>query len=99
MSKYNNGDLVEVLRDALCWMKEAGWDKDEGCFDPGLDKLIKDMHRAVRLAQQREAELPECAYCGGGCPNEPDDSAYLCDGFAGDIDGLYAGELNDEKIK
>lgn len=34
-------------------------------------------------------ELPECSYCGGGCPNEPDDSEYLCDGFAGDIDGLY----------
>ena len=32
----------------------------------------------------------ECYYCGGNCPNEPDDSEYLCDGFAGDIDGLYA---------
>lgn len=31
----------------------------------------------------------ECAYCGGDCPNEPDDSEYLCDGFAGDIDELY----------
>ena len=30
-----------------------------------------------------------CRYCGGNCPNEPDDSAFLCDGFAGDIDGLY----------
>ena len=34
----------------------------------------------------------ECYYCGGNCPNEPDDSEYLCDGFAGDIDGLYAEE-------
>ena len=34
----------------------------------------------------------ECRYCGGNCPNEPDDSEYLCDGFAGDIDGLYAEE-------
>lgn len=30
-----------------------------------------------------------CRYCGGNCPNEPDDSENLCDGFAGDIDGLY----------
>jgi hypothetical protein len=29
-----------------------------------------------------------CPYCGGGCPTEPDDSPNLCDGFAGDIDGL-----------
>tara|TARA_R100001530_G_C4210141_1_gene127173 strand:+ start:95 stop:322 length:228 start_codon:yes stop_codon:yes gene_type:complete len=34
----------------------------------------------------------ECHYCGGTCPNEPDNSEYLCDGFAGDIDGLYAEE-------
>ena len=31
----------------------------------------------------------ECRYCGGNCPNEPDNSEYLCDGFAGDIDNLY----------
>ena len=37
-----------------------------------------------------EAEEKECHYCGGNCPNEPEDSEYLCDGFAGDIDGLYA---------
>ena len=33
-----------------------------------------------------------CRYCDGICPNEPDDSEFLCDGFAGDIDGLYADE-------
>ena len=27
-----------------------------------------------------------CKYCGGNCPNDPDNS---CDGYAGDIDGLY----------
>jgi hypothetical protein len=36
-----------------------------------------------------------CAYCGGECPNEPEDSEYLCDGFAGDIDSLYK-ENEDE---
>lgn len=30
-----------------------------------------------------------CAYCGGNCPDEPEDSENLCDGFAGDIDNLY----------
>jgi hypothetical protein len=37
-------------------------------------------------------DAEECRYCGGNCPNEPGDSEYLCDGFAGDIDGLYAEE-------
>ena len=32
-----------------------------------------------------------CAYCGGECPNEPEDSEYLCDGFMGDVDNLYGG--------
>ena len=30
-----------------------------------------------------------CYYCGGDCPNQPEDSKHLCDGFAGDIDELY----------
>ena len=30
-----------------------------------------------------------CYYCEGDCPNQPEDSEHLCDGFAGDIDGLY----------
>tara|TARA_Y100001949_G_scaffold154845_1_gene142705 strand:+ start:42 stop:176 length:135 start_codon:yes stop_codon:yes gene_type:complete len=33
--------------------------------------------------------MSNCLYCGGNCEKEPEDSKYLCDGFAGDIDGLY----------
>lgn len=39
-----------------------------------------------------------CRYCGGNCPNEPEGSTELCDGYAGDIDNLYAddeGGMND----
>mgnify|MGYP001188432221 CR=1 FL=1 len=39
----------------------------------------------------------ECRYCGGNCPNEPDDSKYLCDGFAGDIDSLYVKKSVEDK--
>lgn len=35
-----------------------------------------------------------CYYCGGDCPNQPEDSEHLCDGFAGDIDELYEVEEN-----
>ena len=45
----------------------------------------------VQLCWQGKEPIEEtCGYCQGNCPNEPDDSEYLCDGFAGDIDGLYA---------
>lgn len=40
------------------------------------------------------SEAVTCGYCGGNCPNEPNDSPNLCDGFAGDIDGLYDDEEN-----
>lgn len=33
-----------------------------------------------------------CPYCGGNCPNEPEDSVFLCDGYAGDVDGLCNNE-------
>lgn len=36
-----------------------------------------------------ERAMVGCAYCGGNCPYEPDDSEFLCDGFAGDIDDIY----------
>lgn len=30
--------------------------------------------------------MSDCMYCGGDCPNQEE---YMCDGYAGDIDGLY----------
>lgn len=39
--------------------------------------------------------MSNCRYCGGNCENEPEDSKYLCDGFAGDIDSLYEGVEDD----
>ena len=38
-----------------------------------------------------------CRYCGGNCPNEEENSLYLCDGYAGDIDGLYAKESDSKQ--
>ena len=34
-------------------------------------------------------EAAECKYCGGDCPNDED---HACDGYLGDIDGLYEAE-------
>ena len=43
-------------------------------------------------------EAAECKYCGGDCPN---DEEHACDGYLGDIDGLYeAGpEANEDAGK
>jgi hypothetical protein len=41
----------------------------------------------------------KCYYCGGNCPNEPEDSRNLCDGFAGDIDNLYEEVLDQRDVK
>lgn len=42
------------------------------------------------FADENEEATETCRYCGGNCPNEPENSENLCDGFAGDVDGLYA---------
>ena len=54
----------------------------DGDDDGELGRVIQRAHDALKQQQT-------CRYCGGNCPNEPDDSEYLCDGYAGDIDGLY----------
>ena len=40
-----------------------------------------------------EAEKEKCRYCGGDCPNDEDNA---CDGYLGDIDGLYDVDENVE---
>jgi hypothetical protein len=39
-----------------------------------------------------EPTIHICHYCNGDCPNQPKDSEWLCDGFAGDIDNIYKEE-------
>ena len=40
------------------------------------------------------AIVEECKYCGGDCPN---DEEHACDGYLGDIDGLY--EADDTAVR
>ena len=49
------------------------------------------MATAIDVLTQLEVyddEPVECPYCGGDCPSHLPNSENLCDGFAGDIDGL-----------
>ena len=36
-----------------------------------------------------------CKYCNGDCENQED---YMCDGYSGDIDGLYSEGESDEFV-
>lgn len=77
--------------------------------DDGVDVLVCDpgwvdlavTYRNACQAVGREPmvinlEDEDCRYCGGNCPKEPIGSNNLCDGFAGDVDGLYSGEEDDD---
>lgn len=50
------------------------------------------------VSQEKKAQLgfsaEECKYCGGDCPN---DEEHACDGYLGDIDGLYEASPSVEK--
>ena len=43
--------------------------------------------------------MKKCYYCEGNCPNEPKNSEFLCDGYAGDIDNLYVKKSISKKIE
>ena len=53
---------------------------------------LKPTPKRKRLSQE-EHEEEKCRYCGGDCPNDED---HACDGYLGDIDGLYAKECEEK---
>ena len=52
---------------------------------------FSDHETGGRLMTKKDL-IEICHYCGGDCPNQPDESDWLCDGFAGDIDNIYMEE-------
>ena len=58
-----------------------------------LDQVISSKRRDGACERAPGPGLKQqatsCYYCGGNCPNEPKDSEFLCDSYAGDIDDLY----------
>ena len=62
------------------------------CTDPtdSYDRLTSKIAAEALDTLLEHLDGSQCRYCGENCPVQPDNSEYLCDGFAGDIDGLYA---------
>jgi hypothetical protein len=56
-------------------------------LDAYYDGLLAEYQR--KIDEQARLEEEACKYCGGNCPNDED---HACDGYLGDIDGLYQGE-------
>ena len=57
-------------------------------------KLADELKRIgydVVMAEPLKEEEEECKYCGGDCPN---DEEHACDGYLGDIDGLYEAKAS-----
>jgi hypothetical protein len=54
--------------------------------------MIRDLCKMYNFVR-----IEKCYYCGGNCPNEPKDSEFLCDSYAGDIDDLYKNEQASEQ--
>ena len=77
--------VEEVFLDGNVSIKSVLTDFKMSCNPSSLEVVIPEDTKA--------AVEEECHYCGDNCPDEPDDSENLCDGFAGDIDGLYAEEV------
>ena len=56
-------------------------------FDPFRSNTPSEVLKSATEETAKKIGKPKpCKYCGGNCPYDPDNS---CDGYQGDIDGLY----------
>ena len=57
-------------------------------------EYIENIHILLLDVMHRMGVTPiseDCKYCGGNCPNDED---HACDGYLGDIDGLYSEDAS-----
>lgn len=63
---------------------------DEDVYPDHTVESVSEAYQSFKaegnLHEDEKAEKEECKYCGGDCPNDED---HACDGYSGDIDGLY----------
>jgi hypothetical protein len=59
---------------------EIGQNMDGADFTPSYD-IDWEVHSVVEIKEEER-----CKYCDGNCPNDEDNA---CDGYLGDINGLY----------
>ena len=87
--------VKEYLTDALI----LSFNEEDYGNPCGVQSMEVGIDSLTELPADEVAKLyvEVCRYCGGNCPNEPEDSEHLCDGFAGDIENLYGTDPDDNE--
>ena len=85
---------MKVKEDIALHLRCIEADLREYLMDPSdfTSDYFEDIHVLLLSVMHRLGVTPEseaCKYCGGNCPNDED---HACDGYLGDIDGLYSEE-------
>jgi len=106
--KFDNGDVIALFpeeeqgRGLITSYMEIGQHGDaskslitdlEPASKEEYAKLAAELKRIGYDIVMAESvnEAAECKYCGGDCPN---DEEHACDGYLGDIDGLYEAKAS-----
>ena len=72
--------LNNLMQSADTYIVDGSW----------IDELTLDIETARALLKRlppKSWNVEVCFYCGGNCPHDED---HACDGYLGDIDGLYS---------
>jgi uncharacterized protein (DUF697 family) len=106
--KFDNGDVIALFPEEDQGRGLIGSYMEIGQHGDASKSLITDLEPAskeeyAKLAAELKRigydivmaesvnEAAECKYCGGDCPNDED---HACDGYLGDIDGLYEAKAS-----
>jgi len=106
--KFDNGDVIALFPEEEQGRGLIGSYMEIGQHGDASKSLITDLEPAskeeyAKLAAELKRigydivmaesvnEAAECKYCGGDCPN---DEEHACDGYLGDIDGLYEAKAS-----
>ena len=106
--KFDNGDVIALFpeeeqgRGLITSYMEIGQHGDASkSLITDLEPASKEEYAELAAELKRIGydivmaesvnEAAECKYCGGDCPNDED---HACDGYLGDIDGLYEAKAS-----
>jgi len=98
--EYKKVEGEQEPRLLVPWANPTLW--EEPIWEKPMDTQYKTVNEAIEDKLDRASDedwllvkqtsvvvsrhKPSCRYCSGNCPNDEDNS---CDGYSGDIDGLY----------
>ena len=95
-----DGNAFSLMGAFSCEARKQGWTNDEikvvtdECMKGDYDHLLCTLMDNIDDCGDEDDDYDDdddyeepCRYCGGNCPNDEDNA---CDGYQGDVDGLYS---------